>query len=202
MFSSKQIQIPDTEKEYIGGKEVTFYKINVVYNKTKNWSLRRRYNEFHDFAKELAKNIADCPVIPNKSYVSYFVNTVSIEDRRKKLHKFLVECASRLDIIRNPDFQDFIELQKGDFKSDVQEKKLISIDGLPMGVRDLILFKDNEYLLMALGEMFIGNRINSYLNNQFEDYNKEAVGYVVLFQKKNDVYEEINNLKFECQVAL
>jgi PX domain len=81
------LTVPEYKNETIGGKEVTLYIIKVECDGGE-WELKRRYNEFDDLKKDLAKNHGGLPEMPGKTL--WKVSQDDFLDKRKAgLQNFL-----------------------------------------------------------------------------------------------------------------
>ena len=68
--STISVAIPEFNEQYVNGKTVTFYSINVTnhYSKT-NWSLVKRFSAFESLYKDLLKLLTNIPSIPKKNFI-------------------------------------------------------------------------------------------------------------------------------------
>ena len=58
--STISAEIPEFLEKYVDGKTITFYKVNITNNFSKqNWTLEKRYSEFEYLYKSHAKNAKD-----------------------------------------------------------------------------------------------------------------------------------------------
>jgi hypothetical protein len=102
------LTIPDFKKETVEGKEVTLYVIKVECD-GQEWELKRRYNEFDDLKKDLAKNHGGLPEMPGKTL--WKVNQEDFLERRKKgLESFLQKLVIRQDMYSNELFLQFLKV--------------------------------------------------------------------------------------------
>ncbi len=104
----RTLAIPETKNETIGGKEVTLYLIKVECD-GHEWELKRRYNEFDDLKKDLAKNHGGLPEMPGKTLWKVSQDEF-IEKRRKGLETFLQKLVMRQDMYSNELFLEFLKV--------------------------------------------------------------------------------------------
>ena len=111
------------------------------------------------------------PVLPPKTYFPLYYDK-DIEDRRVKLSVYLQELMNRPDFRTAQIFRTFIELDAhADKQSKTFEaKKIAEIKELKLGARDTIHLKEKGILFVAMSEMNITNRIDSYITNVSSSY--------------------------------
>ena len=86
--------------------------------------------------------------------------------RKESLQLFLRECVKRRDILQNPDFQTFLDLEKnapevvGNTVTQIYDYKKC-----PLGVRDFIVVPHREIMCVCCSDMDIISRTNIKLTN-------------------------------------
>jgi PX domain len=105
---SIHLSIPESKTEKMGGKEVTYYIIKVDYD-GKKWDVKRRYNDFDDLKKDLAKNNGGIPPMPGKTLWK-ISGPEFVEQRRVGLEKFLRKLLERQDMFGNDLFLQFLKV--------------------------------------------------------------------------------------------
>jgi hypothetical protein len=112
LFSTLQLSITEFFEKYVEGKTVTFYKIEVYDNYSKDsWILEKRYSEIDTLHKTLSKLYPNIPPMPGKTLFK-IKDRDQLEKRKKQLETFLKECAARKDIVSNEAFKGFMEIDK------------------------------------------------------------------------------------------
>ena len=110
--STLEITIKEFFEKYIDSKTVTFYKIEVYDNYSKErWILEKRYSEIDFLHKTLTKLYPNIPPMPGKTLFK-IKNRDALENRKKQLEFFLKECAKRKDIESNESFKNLLEIDK------------------------------------------------------------------------------------------
>ena len=110
--STLEITINEFFEKYIDNKTVTFYKLEVYDNYSKEkWILEKRYSEIDLLHKTLSKLYPNIPPMPGKTLFK-IKNRDALENRKKQLELFLRECTKRKDIESNSYFKTFLELDK------------------------------------------------------------------------------------------
>lgn len=194
--STISIDIIGYNPRIVENKSVTFYTLNITNNYShKSWQVEKRYNEFDALYKQLFSLLPSVPTIPKKTLFTLKTSS-AIEERKKQLQSFLVQCVNRKDILSNPDFKNFIELLKNCPElnnNDVIEKKTFT--EFPLGIRDFYFLKEEQMLLVVCCDMKIMSRMDSYISNiemPWENTKDKIlpVGYfqAYRFYKKNDQY--------------
>ena len=96
--STIEITIKEFFEKYIDSKTVTFYKLEIYDNYSKErWILDKRYSEIDLLHKTLSKLYPNIPPMPGKTLFK-IKNREALENRKKLLEVFLKECAKRKDI--------------------------------------------------------------------------------------------------------
>ena len=99
--STISAEIPEFLEKYVDGKTITFYKVNITNNFSKqNWTLEKRYSEFEYLYKTLVAIVPNVPIIPGKSLFRVTAYD-ALTKRRLQLEAFIKECANRKDILSN-----------------------------------------------------------------------------------------------------
>lgn len=161
------MELPKFERASVQGKEVVFYLVHVCSGHRK-WKLNKRFNDFYDLDKEMRKKHGQMPPLPPKTYFPLKYDH-DIEERRQRLHLYLQELMNRVDMRTNPAFRKFIELDEQIPESVMyQPIKIASINDLPQGGRDYELVPERGLIFIAMAEMNIANRIDSYITNVSE----------------------------------
>ena len=131
----------------------------------RKWTLNKRYNNFSDLDSNLRLKYANLPKLPAKTYFKLKTNE-QIDARRAQLHAYLQELVNRPDMRTNPSFRTFIEIDEQIPESvTYQPVKLAEITELPLGGRDFCYVEHRGFLFIAMSEMNIGSRLDSYITN-------------------------------------
>lgn len=86
--STLEITISEFFEKYIDSKTVTFYKIEVYDNYSKErWILEKRYSEIDFLHKTLTKLYPNIPPMPGKTLFK-IKNRDALENRKKQLEFF------------------------------------------------------------------------------------------------------------------
>ena len=160
------ISVLSYSEKYIESKTVTFYIIEVKSHITQNtWQLEKRYSEFYSIHEKLNKLFPRLPSIPGKTF-SRLTSSQGLNKRKESLQLFLRECVKRRDILQNPDFQTFLDLEKnapevvGNTVTQIYDYKKC-----PLGVRDFIVVPHREIMCVCCSDMDIISRTNIKLTN-------------------------------------
>ena len=87
--STLEITINEFFEKYIDSKIVTFYKIEVYDNYSKErWILEKRYSEIDLLHKNISKLYPNIPPMPGKTLFK-IKNREALENRKKQLEFFL-----------------------------------------------------------------------------------------------------------------
>jgi hypothetical protein len=161
-----KVTIPNFVERLIDKKSVTFYNLQVNNNLSKqNWSIEKRFSEFDDLFKLIARLVPNCPSLPGKTMfrVSSYE---AINKRKSQLDQFVRECASRKDILNCETFRSFIEIDKHSPEISFYAPQLISdYPSLPLGVRDIVYLKYEGIMIVACSDMNITSRVDAYITN-------------------------------------
>ena len=192
MASTIEISINEFGEKYIDGKTVTFYKIEIYDNYSKqNWVLEKRYSEIDLLHKTLSKLYPNIPPMPGKTLFK-IKDRDQLEKRKKQLETFLKECAKRKDIESNVHFKNFLELDKHSPELTYNAPSIVYENNeLPQGVRDFIFFEEASIIYIVCCDMKIANRIDAYVTNVNLPWEKKtdahiSVGSVFAFKVIQD----------------
>ena len=105
-----KVKIPTFHNQVEGGKEVTFYKVEMNLNGTK-WTLDKRFNEFHVLNEALKPTHGNLPSLPGKTLLPV-KKLEDIDKRRDGLEKYLQGLASKLDVYASKTFVHFLDLDR------------------------------------------------------------------------------------------
>jgi WD40 repeat protein len=189
------ITVLSYSEKQVDKKSVIFYNVEVKSNITQNtWVIDKRYSEFFAMHEKLSKLFPRLPTIPGKT-IGKVKSESALTKRKELLEIFLRECVKRRDILRHPDFQQFLELDEnapevvGNTINLVYEYKK-----LPMGVRDFIVVPHREIMLVCCSNMDIVSRSKIKLTNfafgkRKGDDCKIPMGAAFIYQCKPDEKE-------------
>lgn len=190
--STIQVTIPEFGEKYVEGKTVTFYKINIYDNYSKeNWTLEKRYSEIDNLHKQLSKLYPNIPPMPGKTLFRV-KEKEALEKRQKQLQVFLQECANRKDIISNDYFKGFLELDKHSPDLSYNAPAIVfEYSELPLGVRDFYYYEEGQVLYVVCCDMNITSRVDAYITNVNLPWEKKtdshiSVGAVFAFKVIED----------------
>ena len=190
--STIEISINEFGEKYIDGKTVTFYKIEVYDNYSKeNWILEKRYSEIDLLHKTLVKLYPNIPPMPGKTLFKV-KDRDQLEKRKKQLETFLRECANRKDIVSNESYKAFMELDKHSPDMTYNPPTIIYENNeLPLGVRDCFYFEEGQILFLVCCDMNITSRVDAYITNVNLPWEKKtdqhiSVGAVFAFKVIED----------------
>lgn len=108
---------------------------------------------------------ANLPKLPAKTYFKLKTDE-QIDGRRAALHTYLQEIVNRPDMRTNPIFRSFLEIDEQIPESvSYQPVKQAEITDLQLGARDFCYVESRGFLFVAMSEMNIGNRLDSYITN-------------------------------------
>lgn len=205
-------EIPEFLEKYVEGKTITFYKVNITNNFSKQtWTLEKRYSEFESLYKNLIRIVPNVPIIPGKS-VFKLTAYDALTKRRLQLESFIKECVSRKDIISNDCFKTFIELDK--HAPDMTYNapiKIFEYTELPLGVRDFHYYKEKNLLFVVCCDMNIASRVDAYITNTNFPWEKKtdahiSVGAVFAFRviptKESYLFEKLWAKSFPEQTGV
>ena len=214
LASTIEISINEFGEKYIDGKTVTFYKIEIYDNYSKeSWILEKRYSEIDLLHKTLVKLYPNIPPMPGKTLFK-IKDRDQLEKRKKQLETFLKECAKRKDIESNDNFKNFLELDKHSPDLTYNAPKILYENNeLPQGIRDFYFFEEASIIYIVCCDMKIASRIDAYVTNVNLPWEKKteahiSVGSVFAFkviQDKNGiphVYEKLWAKSFPEQTGV
>ena len=212
--STLEITITEFFEKYIESKTVTFYKLEIYDNYSKErWYLDKRYSEIDLLHKTLAKLYPNIPPMPGKTLFK-IKNRDQLENRKKQLEFFLRECAKRKDIESNGSFKAFLEIDKHSPDLTYNAPTIIYENNeLPQGVRDFHYFVEGSIMYIACCDMKIASRLDAYVTNVNLPWEKKteahiSVGSVFAFRIVQDkkgnpkVYEKIWAKSFPEQTGV
>jgi hypothetical protein len=105
------------------------------------------------------------PPLPPKTYFPLKYDH-DIEERRQKLHVYLQQIMNRVDMRTSPIFRKFIEIDKQIPESVMYSPvKIGSITDLSLGGRDFEILLQKGLLFVAMSDMKITTRLDSYITN-------------------------------------
>ena len=212
--STLEIKITEFFEKYIESKTVTFYKLEIYDNYSKErWYLEKRYSEIDFLHKTISKLYPNIPPMPGKTLFK-IKNRDALENRKKQLETFLKECAKRKDIESNPTFKSFLEIDKHSPDLSYNAPTILYENNeLPQGIRDFVFFEEASIIYIACCDMKIASRIDAYVTNVNLPWEKKtdahiSVGSVfafkVIFDKKGVVhsYEKLWAKSFPEQTGV
>ena len=192
LLSNLEIKIHEFFEKYVEGKTVTFYKIEVYDNFSKEtWYLEKRYSEIDFLHKTISKLYPNIPPMPGKTLFK-IKDRDQLEKRKKQLETFLRECANRKDIVSNESFKGFLEIDKHSPDMNYNPPTIIYENNeLPLGVRDCIYFEEGQILFLVCCDMNIASRVDAYITNVNLPWEKKtnehiSVGAVFAFKVIED----------------
>ena len=164
--STLEITIREFFEKYIDGKLVTFYKIEIYDNYSKEkWILEKRYSEIDILHKTISKLYPNIPPMPGKTLFK-IKNKEALETRKKQLEFFLKECAKRKDIESNEYFKGFLEIDKHSPDLTYNAPNIVYENSeLPQGIRDFYFFEEASIMYIVCCDMKIASRIDAYVTN-------------------------------------
>ena len=190
--STIEISINQFFEKYIESKTVTFYKLEIYDNYSKErWELDKRYSEIDYLHKTLTKLYPNIPPMPGKTLFK-IKNRDQLENRKKQLEFFLRECAKRKDIESNPNFKAFLEVDKHSPDLTYNAPNIIYENNeLPQGVRDFYFFEEASIMFIVCCDMKIASRLDAYVTNVNLPWEKKtdahiSVGSVFAFKVIQD----------------
>ena len=214
LLSTLQITIPEFFEKYIEGKTVTFYRVEIYDNYSKDsWVLEKRYSEIDALHKTLSKLYPNIPPMPGKTLFK-IKDRDQLEKRKKQLETFLKECSNRKDIVSNESFKAFMEIDKHSPDMSFNPPTIIYENNeLPLGVRDCIFFEEASILFLVCCDMNITSRVDAYITNVNLPWEKKtgehiSVGatfaFKVIFDKNGNpcVFEKLWAKSFPEQTGV
>ena len=177
--STLEIKINEFFEKYIDGKLVTFYKLEIYDNYSKEkWQLEKRYSEIDLLHKTLSKLYPNIPPMPGKTLFK-IKNKDDLENRKKKLEFFLKECAKRKDIESNPNFKAFLEIDKHSPDLVYNAPNIIYENSeLPQGIRDFVFFEEANIMYIVCCDMKIASRLDAYVTNVNLPWEKKTDAHI------------------------
>jgi WD40 repeat protein len=199
--SSLEVKIIEFFEKYIDGKTVTFYKIQIFDNLSKEtWVLDKRYSEIDFLHKTISKLYPNIPPMPGKTLFK-IKDKVKLENRKNQLETFLRECSNRKDIISNDSFKTFLEIDKHSPDMVYNAPKIVyENNDLPLGVRDFVTFEQGQILYLVCCDMKITSRVDAYITNvnlPWEKKTGEHISVGAVFAYKVIVDKRGNSYFFE-----
>ena len=212
--STIEITINQFFEKYIENKTVTFYKLEIYDNYSKErWELEKRYSEIDNLHKILTKLYPNIPPMPGKTLFK-IKNRDQLENRKKQLEFFLRECAKRKDIESNPNFKMFLEVDKHSPDLTYNAPNIIYENkDLPQGVRDFYFFEEASIMFIVCCDMKIASRLDAYVTNVNLPWEKKSDAHIsvgsvfafrVIHDKKNSPqsYEKLWAKSFPEQTGV
>ena len=206
------VTVKSYSEKFVQGKTATFYLIELTSHITnKVWSLEKRYSEFFALHEKLLKEIPRLPEIPNKT-LTKVKSEEALNKRKEEFQKFLRECVERRDILKNPQFQNFLELKKYAPEIIGNNVSLIyDCSKFLLGIRDFIIVPKREIMLICCSNMNFLSRGNVALTNlalapKSKDFIQIPMGAAYIYQCKPDEREiykvhKIWAKPFACQTG-
>ena len=190
--SALELKITEYFEKYIDGKLITFYKIEIYDNLSKeSWTLDKRYSEIDLLHKTISKLYPNIPPMPGKTLFR-IKSKEQLDKRKDQLQKFLQECINRKDIESNEAFKTFLEIDKHSPDLVYNPPTIIyENNDLPLGVRDFVFDEENNLLFIVCCDMNITSRVDAYITNAnlpWEKKTNEHISVGALFAYR--VFEE------------
>ena len=164
--STLELKISEYFEKYVDGKIITFYKIQIYDNLSKEtWTLDKRYSEIDLLHKTLSKLYPNIPPMPGKTL--FKIKSKDQLDKRKNLLEiFLKECINRKDIESNESFKYFLEIDKHAPDLVYNPPTIIYENNeLPLGIRDFVFIEEYNILFIVCCDMNISSRVDAYITN-------------------------------------
>ena len=189
------VEVISYREKYIDGKTATFYNVELMSHVTQiKWNIEKRYSEFNKIHDKLSKLFPRLPSIPGQTFTKV-TSEQALNKRKELLQLFLRDCVQRRDILQNPDFQAFLDLEKnapeivGNNVTQIYDYKKC-----PLGVRSFIVVPHREIMLVCCSNMNIISRTNVALTNlafgsKKGDECKIPMGAAFIYQCKPDKKE-------------
>lgn len=164
MELNAKVRIPHFQNLIEGGKEVTFYKVEINLNGTK-WTLDKRFNDFHVLNEALKPSHGNLPSLPGKTLLPV-KKLEDIDKRRDGLEKFMQGLASKMDVYASKTFSHFLELDKHKPDMELNDLELAArISNGHLGYRDIHFVEDRKYYYAVASDPNTVSRLDSYLTN-------------------------------------
>eukprot|EP01016_Furgasonia_blochmanni_P039362 TRINITY_DN4880_c0_g1_i2.p1 TRINITY_DN4880_c0_g1~~TRINITY_DN4880_c0_g1_i2.p1 ORF type:complete len:567 (+),score=161.86 TRINITY_DN4880_c0_g1_i2:131-1831(+) len=179
-----QVTALDTAEE---GNTVT-YTFLIKYKSQKQWTMEKRFSEFEEMHKLLAKRIANIAYLPAKSLLP--LGYVEVQKRKKDLETYLNATCNREDCLNVDEFREFIDLESFVEYSFCPPAQIFEIKNLPMSVCDMIFLPTRGVLILGLRETSIISKMESYFTmklfgkkneNNNQKVNTDPMGAVLLY---------------------
>ena len=160
------ISVLSYSERYVDSKTATFYNVELESHITqKKWTIDKRYSEFYSMHEKLKKLFPRLPTIPGKTFTR-LTSEQGLNKRKEALQEFLRACVKRRDILQNPDFQKFLELEENAPEVIGNTVTLIyDYKKCPLGVRDFIVVPHREIMCVCCSDMNLISRTNVTLTN-------------------------------------
>ena len=164
--STLELKITEYFEKYVDGKIITFYKIQIYDNLSKeSWILDKRYSEIDSLHKTISKLYPNIPPMPGKTLFK-IKNKEQLDKRKNLLEIFLRECINRKDIESNEAFKYFLEIDKHAPDLVYNPPTIIyENNDLPLGVRDFVFVEEYNILFIVCCDMKLGSRVDAYITN-------------------------------------
>ena len=177
--STLELKITEYFEKYVDGKIITFYKIQMYDNISKeSWTLDKRYSEIDQLHKTISKLYPNIPPMPGKTLFR-IKNKDQLDKRKNLLEIFLKECINRKDIESNEAFKAFLEIDK--HAPDLvynAPTKIYENNELPLGVRDFVFSEKYSILFIVCCDMNITSRVDAYITNTNLPWEKKTDDHV------------------------
>ena len=186
------VTVKSYSEKFVQGKTATFYLIELTSHLTqKVWTIEKRYSEFYSLHEILQKESVCLPTIPGKT-LGKVKSEEALNKRKELLQLFLRECVQRRDILKNPKFQEFLELSKN-APEIIGNNVALLLDyrKFPLGVRNFIVVPKREIMLVCCSNMNFLSRSNVSLTNlalapKSQDFIQIPMGAAFIYQCKPD----------------
>lgn len=155
------------ERKVDGSKtNVVFYKMVLGFQKNnKRWVLEKRYSEFDALDKVLRESYSSLPSLPGKTLFK-LSDLKQIESRKKTLNEYMKALINRRDLRTCTFFRKFIDLDNQFPQSQAFEATKIGFMAcFGKGVRDMVYLPKYEAAFVALSDMNLASRLDSYFTN-------------------------------------
>lgn len=143
-----------------------FYKMIIGFTKNnKQWSLLKRYSDFDTLDKQIKDVYPSLPSLPSKTLFK-LSDQKYIEERRKILNIYIKDLINRKDMRSCQAFRKFIDLE-GHFPQSkcFEAKKMGMMSDFSKGVRDFVYLPQYNTGFVAMSDMNIVTRMDSYFTN-------------------------------------
>ena len=172
MERNAKVRIPTFITQFENGKEVTFYKVEIVLEGI-TWELKKRFNEFHDLNEVLKRNHGVMPNLPGKTLLPV-KKPDEIDKRRDGLEKYLQALAQKVDVYASQSFVKFLELDEHKPDMAINPLEQVSrISHMLMGYRDLKFTEDRKFYYSVTSDPNSVSRIDSYITNMNMPWDKK-----------------------------